>query len=157
MALLTVEVVAVDRMVWAGEATRLVAKTLEGEIGILPGHEPVLALLADSAVRIEGADGERLTFAVHKGFFSVADNRVSVLAESAELSTQIDVARAEAALASAKSALAAAESAVAAGGGGSGSGIAGSAGGASGSTQSDDPESALARAETRLKVANPDA
>ncbi len=152
MALLKVEVVAVDRMVWAGEATRLVAKTLEGEIGILPGHEPVLALLADSAVRIEGADGERLIFAVHKGFFSVADNRVSVLAESAELSTQIDVARAETARASAKSAVAETTASTMSGGSGSGSGSTGTA-----STQSDDPESALARAETRLKVANPDA
>ncbi len=149
MAVLKVEVVAVDRMVWAGEATSLVAKTLEGEIGILPGHEPVLALLADSAVRLEGADGERLIFAVHKGFFSVANNRVSVLAESAELSTQIDVARAEAALASAKSAVADTPTST---GSSSGSGSPGTA-----STQSADPESALARAETRLKVANLDA
>jgi F-type H+-transporting ATPase subunit epsilon len=134
MGELKVEVVAVDRMVWSGTATSLVAKTLEGEIGILPGHEPVLALLADSAVRIECADGERLVFAVHKGFFSVADNRVSVLAESAELAAEIDVHRAGAALERAKA-------------------EAGSGGGAGDSNLSDDPSAAVARAETRLKVA----
>ena len=135
MAELTVEVVAVDRMVWSGTAKSLVAKTLEGEIGILPGHEPVLALLADSAVRVEGIDGVRLVFAVHKGFFSVAENRVSILAESAELSAEIDVDRAGVALERAKTA-------------------AGTGGGAGGSTLSDDPSAAVARAETRLKVAN---
>jgi len=139
MSELTVEIVAVDRRVWSGTAKIVVAKTLEGEIGILPGHEPVLALLAGSAVRIEGVDGERVVFAVHKGFFSVADNRVSVLAESAELSTEIDVARAAAALERAK---------VAAGS------DAGATGAGSGSTQSADPNEAVARAETRLKVAN---
>ena len=49
----TSAVVAVDRKIWSGTATMVVAKTLEGEIGILPRHEPVLALLADSPVRID--------------------------------------------------------------------------------------------------------
>jgi len=98
MAHLNVAVVAVDRKVWSGEAKSIVAKTPEGEIGILPGHEPVLSLLVNGVVRIESVDGERLSIAVHGGFFSVDSNEVKVLAEVAELATEIDADRAQAAL-----------------------------------------------------------
>ncbi len=71
--ILNVSVVSAERALWSGAAKSLVAKTPEGDIGILPGHEPVLALLVDSApLRIEEADGSRLVVAVHGGFFSVA-------------------------------------------------------------------------------------
>lgn len=98
MANLNVAVVAVDRKVWSGAAKSIVAKTPEGEIGILSGHEPVLSLLVNGVVRIETVDGEKIAVAVHGGFFSVDSNEVKVLAEMAELGAEIDTARAQAAL-----------------------------------------------------------
>ena len=98
--LLSIAVVSAERALWSGEARSLVAKTPEGDIGVLANHEPVLALLVDSSVlRIEQADGSTLMVAVHGGFFSVAGNEVNVIAETAELSENIDVERAKAALA----------------------------------------------------------
>ncbi len=103
MAELNVSVVAVDRNVWSGAAKSIVAKTPDGEIGILPNHEPVLSLLVNGLVRIEPVEGDKFTVAVHGGFFSVDSNKVSVLAEVAELGTAIDVDRARASLERAKS------------------------------------------------------
>jgi F-type H+-transporting ATPase subunit epsilon len=96
---LNVAVVSAERELWSGPAKSLVAKTPEGDIGILPNHEPVLALLVESPLRIEELDGRRLVVAVHGGFFSVAGNEVNVIAEVAELAEDIDVERAQAALA----------------------------------------------------------
>lgn len=97
---LNVSVVSAERSLWNGQAKSLIAKTPEGDIGILPGHEPVLALLVDSSpLRIEEPDGSRVVVAVHGGFFSVASNEVNVITEVAELAEDIDLARAEAALA----------------------------------------------------------
>jgi F-type H+-transporting ATPase subunit epsilon len=98
MSNLNVAVVSVDRKVWAGEAKSIVAKTPEGEIGILPGHEPVLSLLVNGVVRVETTDGGKISIAVHGGFFSVDSNEVKVLAEIAELGTEIDTNRAQTAL-----------------------------------------------------------
>jgi F-type H+-transporting ATPase subunit epsilon len=98
MAELNVSLVAMDRPVWRGKAKIVVATTVEGEIGIMAGHEPVLALLKDGAVRIDATDGERIGAVVHGGFLSVANDVVSVLAESAELDSEIDVERAQRAL-----------------------------------------------------------
>jgi F-type H+-transporting ATPase subunit epsilon len=98
--LLSVAVVSAERALWSGEAKSIVAKTPEGDIGILAGHEPVLALLVDSsALKVVGPDGSTLMVAVHGGFFSVSNNEVNVIAEAAELSEDIDVDRAKAALA----------------------------------------------------------
>jgi F-type H+-transporting ATPase subunit epsilon len=95
---LHVELVAADRKIWSGEARMVIARTLDGEIGILPGHVPVLGVLESGPVRIDPVDGETIMAAVHGGFLSVADNVVSILAEVAELADEIDVSRAEAAL-----------------------------------------------------------
>jgi F-type H+-transporting ATPase subunit epsilon len=99
VAKLRVELVSPEREIWAGEADMVVAKTIEGEIGIMPGHEPVLGLLVDgSVVRIRPTDeSDVISAMVSGGFFSVASNEVSVLAEYAELGGEIDldVARAE--------------------------------------------------------------
>ena len=95
---LDVSLVAMDRPIWSGRAKIVVATTPEGEIGIMAGHEPVLALLVDGSVRIETSEGERVEAVVHGGFFSVAGNKVSILAETAELASEIDVERAQAAL-----------------------------------------------------------
>lgn len=104
MAELTVAVVSAERSLWTGTARSVVAKTPEGDIGILPGHEPVLALLQDSAVRVVGEDGSVVVIAAHGGFLSVAKDHVNVIAEVAELAADIDVERAKAALARAQQA-----------------------------------------------------
>jgi F-type H+-transporting ATPase subunit epsilon len=98
VAKLHVELVSPEREIWAGEADMVVAKTIEGEMGILPGHAPVLGLLVDgSVVRIKPADDEAVISAmVSGGFFSVASDEVSVLAEYAELGVEIDLAAARA-------------------------------------------------------------
>ena len=95
---LNVELVAPDRRVWSGTASMIVARTTEGEIGILPGHEPVLGLLVTGQVTIRTIDGDTVLAAVHGGFLSVSDDTVSILAEIAELADEIDVTRAEEAL-----------------------------------------------------------
>ncbi len=102
-ATLSVDVVAPDRNVYRGPATIVIARTLEGELGILKGHVPVLGVLESGAVTIRTPDGETVTAAVHGGFISVADDVVSILAETAELGTDIDVSRAQRALERAKS------------------------------------------------------
>ncbi|MEI4271970.1 F0F1 ATP synthase subunit epsilon [Klenkia sp. LSe6-5] len=95
MATLQVELVAVERKIWSGEATMVVARTTEGELGILPGHAPLLGELAPGGVvTIRVADGEDLVVAAHGGFLSVTERGVSILAETAEISTEIDVERA---------------------------------------------------------------
>jgi F-type H+-transporting ATPase subunit epsilon len=94
-----VELVAVERQLWAGQALQVSARTTDGDIGILPGHAPIIGVLADGGVvRIKRAEGDELVAAVHGGFISVSADVVRVLAESAELSEEIDVARAQAAL-----------------------------------------------------------
>ena len=104
MAELHVELVSVEREVWSGEATQVIARTTEGEIGILPGHAPLLGQLADGGVvTIYQDGGAQLLVAVHGGFLSVTDEGVTVLAEVAELAPDIDTARAQAALERARS------------------------------------------------------
>jgi F-type H+-transporting ATPase subunit epsilon len=98
MSEINVSVVAVDRKIWVGAAKSIVAKTTEGEIGIMPGHEPMLSLLVDGLVRIEPVDGEKVVVAVHGGFAAMDSDNVRILAETAELSTDIDVDRAKKAL-----------------------------------------------------------
>ena len=98
MAQLHVELVSVEREIWRGEAASVTARTTEGEIGILPGHAPLLGQLAEGfTVENIQADG-RVVAAVHGGFLSVTDNGVTILAEIAELSADIDAPRAQAAL-----------------------------------------------------------
>ncbi|MFC0038012.1 F0F1 ATP synthase subunit epsilon [Actinomadura rayongensis] len=106
MATLKVGLVSPEREVWAGEAKLVVAQTIEGQLGILPGHAPVLGVLLDgSVVTIEPADGsEKIRAMVGSGFFSIAGDEVSVLAEQAELAHEIDVADARRALEEALSA-----------------------------------------------------
>lgn len=102
MSELNVELVAMDRRVWTGKARIVVLATTEGEMGIMPGHEPVLALLADGPVHIrttnEAGEEENIEAVVHGGFFSVARDEVAILAESAELDVEIDRERAQRAL-----------------------------------------------------------
>lgn len=82
---LRVEVVSVEANVWEGDALMVVARTVEGEIGILPDHEPLLAILAPGDVRIELPDGQRQLAHAEIGFLSVEHNTVRVVAQIAEL------------------------------------------------------------------------
>ncbi len=85
---LHVQVVAVEERVWSGEAEMLVARTTEGEIGVLPGHSPLLGLLKEpSQVRVKLVGGEQMTYDVTGGFLSIDANGVTVLAESATPAT----------------------------------------------------------------------
>ncbi|MBK0422550.1 F0F1 ATP synthase subunit epsilon [Leucobacter sp. CSA2] len=86
MATLNVSVVSADRAVWSGEAKQVVAKTLEGEIGILAGHEPMLAILAEGgAVRVTTAAGEKVAIDAEGGFLSVDHNTITIVAGQATL------------------------------------------------------------------------
>jgi F-type H+-transporting ATPase subunit epsilon len=80
-----VDVVSPEATVWSGEATFVVARTPDGEIGIMADHEPTLAALVTSAVVIEREDGERITIGVHGGFLQVLRNQVTLLTDSARL------------------------------------------------------------------------
>ncbi|GAB7190444.1 hypothetical protein NUM3379_11500 [Kineococcus sp. NUM-3379] len=81
MAQLHVELVAADRQVWSGEATMVRARTAEGEIGILAGHEPLLAILGSGEVVIT-AGGDGISAHVDGGFLSVDHDRVTLVAET---------------------------------------------------------------------------
>lgn len=99
MATLQVELVAVERRIWSGEASMVIARTTEGELGVLPGHAPLLGELAPGGiVRIRPTDGDDLVVAAHGGFLSVTERGVSILAETAEIASEIDVERAREAL-----------------------------------------------------------
>ncbi len=80
-----VDVVSPEQSLWSGEAAFLVARTPDGEIGILADHEPVMAALATGAVTVDGADGGRTTIAVNGGFLQVLDNTVTLLTDRAEV------------------------------------------------------------------------
>jgi F-type H+-transporting ATPase subunit epsilon len=103
---LQVELAVPEGELWAGPAALVIAKTLDGDIGVLTGHSPVLGILAEgSMVRIRtegGADaagsGDEVVAAVSGGFFSVADDRVSILARQAQLGGEVDASAARAAL-----------------------------------------------------------
>lgn len=102
MAELDVTVTSVSRKVWEGKAKSVVLKTVLGDMGVLPDHEPVLAVLADGPLRIdtvaeEGGESESRWFAVHGGFFSLDSNVMHILVEYTEMASEIDLERAKAA------------------------------------------------------------
>jgi F-type H+-transporting ATPase subunit epsilon len=88
---LHVALVVPDRELWSGEARTVIAKTTEGDIGVLSGHSPVFGILAEgSLVEILNDDADPVRAAVSGGFLSVADDRVSILAERALLSGEVN-------------------------------------------------------------------
>jgi len=91
---LRVKLVVPEGEIWVGAADRVIAKTLDGDIGILGGHTPVLGILAPgSVVRIlpeNSSAGDWIHAAVGDGFLSVADDRVSILARQAMLGSDVD-------------------------------------------------------------------
>ena len=98
---LHVALVVPDRELWSGEATTVIAKATEGDIGILTGHSPVFGVLAEGSLVEIVNDETRVRAAVSGGFLSVANDRVSILAAQAQLGGEIDVAEARQELASA--------------------------------------------------------
>jgi F-type H+-transporting ATPase subunit epsilon len=126
---LTVQLVSPEHVLFEGEAEMVVCRPADGEIAFLPGHVPFLGALRDDPVRILLAGGGEQAAAVHGGFVEVSHDHVVVLSDLAELREAIDLPRAEAAKRAAAEALARdPEDAVA--------------------------QAALARAETRLRVAS---
>ena len=88
-----IELVAADRVVWSGQAREVIARTVEGDLGVLAGHAPLLSLLVPGVVEIYPFEGGDTVYAaVEEGFLSVADNHVSILSEDAFLASEIDAA-----------------------------------------------------------------
>jgi F-type H+-transporting ATPase subunit epsilon len=90
-----------DRELWSGEASTVIAKTTEGDIGVLTGHSPMFGILSEASVVRILTEGAEVRAAVSGGFLSVADNRVSVLAAQAQLGEEVDVEEARQELAEA--------------------------------------------------------
>jgi F-type H+-transporting ATPase subunit epsilon len=82
---LKVSLVSADAEVWSGEADLVIAKTIEGEIGFMTGHEPVLAILAEGQVRITEPGGTKIVANAHDGFISVEHDQVTIVAGNAAL------------------------------------------------------------------------
>jgi F-type H+-transporting ATPase subunit epsilon len=98
---LHVSLVVPDRELWSGQASTVIAKTTEGDIGVLTGHSPVFGVLTEGSVAEIVTDETRIRAAVSGGFLSVADDRVSILAAQAELAGEINVEQTRAELAAA--------------------------------------------------------
>ena len=125
---LAVQLVSPERILFEGEAEMVVCRPVDGEIAFLAGHVPYLGALRDDPVRILMAGGAETAIAVHGGFVEVSNDHVVVLSDLAELKEQIDVPRAEAARRAAEETLAR-------------------------DPDNEEAQAALARAETRIKVA----
>lgn len=96
MAEIAAQLVSVERALWTGTATSVTAQTTEGEIGVLPGHEPLLGQLVENGVvTIRTNDGEKLVAAVQGGFLSVSSDKITILADSASWAREVDVAEAQ--------------------------------------------------------------
>lgn len=104
---MTVQVVSPERILWSGEAEMVTARTVEGgDISFQTGHAPFVGALQTGKVIIRPADADPIVFAVHGGFVEISNDEVSVLSDVSEAADQIDVERAQAALATARAALA---------------------------------------------------
>jgi len=82
---INVSLVSADAEIWSGEASLVVAKTVEGEIGFLSGHEPVLAILAEGQVRITQTSGTKIIANAQDGFLSMEGDDLTIVAGNAAL------------------------------------------------------------------------
>lgn len=96
MAPLTCEVVTAERILFSGEVDLVLAPGVEGQLGILPHHAPLITALQPGELVVRRGD-EEITFAVGGGFLEIIHNKVTILADSAERAEEIDVERALAA------------------------------------------------------------
>ena len=85
-----VALVVPDRELWSGEAGTVIAKTTEGDIGVLTGHSPLFGILAEGSLVEIITEETTVKAAVSGGFLSVADNQVSILAAQARLGQEVD-------------------------------------------------------------------
>lgn len=88
-----VDVVSPEATVWSGEATIVVARTPDGELGIMANHEPLMGALSTGAVEIEPVGGPRVTVGVHGGFIQVLNNQVTLITDRAQLAEGHDDAK----------------------------------------------------------------
>jgi F-type H+-transporting ATPase subunit epsilon len=79
------DVVSPEATVWSGEATIVIAKTPDGELGIMANHEPLMGSLVTGPVVIEAVDGTRTTIGVYGGFIQVLNNQVTLITDRAEI------------------------------------------------------------------------
>src|SRR3954447_21122642 len=103
-AALQIELVAADRVVWSGQASEVLARTVDGDLGVLANHSPLLSLLVPGVVEITPLEGEVVRAAIDSGFLSVADNHVSILSEDAFLASEVNAVAAKAELEAAQAA-----------------------------------------------------
>ena len=106
MSKMTVEVVTPERVVYSGQAEMVIARGVQGDLGILPNHMPLVSPLKIAPVRIKTEGDKEVSMAVSGGFMEVRGDKVTILAETAELPGDIDVDRAKAAKARAEKRLA---------------------------------------------------
>lgn len=90
-----VDVVSAERSLFSGESTGVYARSVLGDIGLLPGHQPALLALEEAPVRVLQPNGDEIRFAVHHGFLECRGDETTVLADVAELVVEIDVERAK--------------------------------------------------------------
>jgi len=95
---LQIELVSTDRVVWSGQASEVLARTVEGDLGVLSDHAPLLSLLVPGVVVITPVEGDVVRAAIAEGFISVANNHVSILSEDAFFAEDVDAASAQAEL-----------------------------------------------------------
>ena len=88
-----VDVVSPEATVWSGLATIVIARTPEGELGIMADHEPLMGALATGPVEIESESGERTTIGVHGGFIQVLNNQVTLITDRAQVTTDAAAAK----------------------------------------------------------------
>lgn len=77
-------VVSAEKQVWEGSATQVIARTVDGQIGILSGHQPMLALLAEGEISVTTSGGEKITVEAEGGFLSVDHDTVTIIASKAD-------------------------------------------------------------------------
>lgn len=86
MSALKVELVAADRKVWQGEAAMVSARSIDGDLGIMPGHTPILGVLVTGDIRIKTSGGSTETVTIDDGFLSVDHDRVVIVADNVDAS-----------------------------------------------------------------------
>jgi F-type H+-transporting ATPase subunit epsilon len=87
MATMMVDVVSAEAQLYSGEAEAVYARSTEGEIGILPGHQPILIALGEAPVRVQTVEGRQVTIVVRYGFLEFRENHLTVLADAAEVAS----------------------------------------------------------------------
>ena len=89
-----VDVVSPEATVWSGMATIVIARTPEGELGIMADHEPLMGTLSTGAVEIEDESGQRIEIGVYGGFIQVLNNQVTLITDRARIAESQDEAKA---------------------------------------------------------------